>query len=73
MCVTPQHLHRFVAGDRGNFLIPEAGFNQTRDRLVAEIVKAEPGNAVILQNLLPRRVEFIRPTLPIATRFAKEN
>jgi len=40
MRVALQHLHGLVAGDGRDFLVAEAGFDKTRDRLVAQVVKA---------------------------------
>jgi hypothetical protein len=40
MCITLQHLHGFVAGDDGDFLVTETGLDKARDGFVAQIMKA---------------------------------
>lgn len=39
MGVAAQHLHGLAAGDRGDLLVAETGLDQTRDRLVAQVMK----------------------------------
>ena len=43
MGVTLEHLHGFMAGDSGDFLITESGLGQAGYRLVAQVVKAQKG------------------------------
>ena len=71
--VALQHLHGFVAGDGGDFLIAEARLDQARDGLMAQVMKAQALDADVFQGTVPCWAEFIRPAYFVATGFAEED
>lgn len=69
MRVTFEHLHGFMAGDGGDFLVTEATLDQTGDGLVTQVVKAEPLYDQLVQCAVPGRAGFIGSALAVVAGF----
>lgn len=73
MSVTAEHLHGFVAADRGYFLVAEAGFNKPTYGLVTQIVKTEIDQPCTFLDPVPDLRELVRAPFLVAAWLSEKH
>lgn len=73
MRIASEHLHRFMAGDRRDFLIAESCLDQTGNRLMAQIMEPKICNVGSLESLAPNSVDDVGPSFLIPAGLAEED